>query len=118
MIQLVVCVHSASTLKALNNYEKEEKSLTKSRESRVMYFPPAYEKSPSGQTKKHAFRSKRGSPHNGTTVTSFVGAGVAATRRRRGVARVDVTGTQWIPAPNGHKVLLPWGWRAAAGLVG
>lgn len=79
----------------------------------------AYEKSQTGQTtKKHVFRGKRGSPHNGATVTSFVGAGVAATWRRRGVARVDVIGTQWIPAHNGHKVLFPWGWRAAARLVG
>lgn len=97
---------------------KKRSVLQKAGSRELCIFPLAYEKSPSGQTKKRVFRGKRGSPHNGTTVTSFVGAGVAATRRRRGVAWVDVTGTQWIPAPNGHKVLLPWGWRAAAGLVG
>lgn len=31
---------------------------------------------------------------------------------------MDVTGAQWIPAQHRHKVFFPWGWWAAARLVG
>lgn len=57
-------------------------------------------------------------PHDRATVTSFVGAGVAAARGRRRITGVDVNGTQLVPAEHGQKVLLPWGGWAVGRLVG
>ena len=71
-----------------------------------------------GQTKNHESGDGRHSPHDRATVTSFVGAGVAAARGRRRITGVDVNGTQLVPAEHGQKVLLPWGGWAVGRLVG
>ena len=71
-----------------------------------------------GQTKNHESGDGRHSPHDRATVTSFVGARVAAARGRRRITGVDVNGTQLVPAEHGQKVLLPWGGWAVGRLVG
>jgi hypothetical protein len=74
-------------------------------------------KQQTGKTEKHELGGERASPHDWAAVTSFVGARVAATWRRRGVTGVDVNRAQLIPTQHGQQVFFPWGGRAAARLV-
>lgn len=61
MIQLVVCGHFASTLKALTNYEKEEKRLVKAG-SRELHIFPQLLKSPK-LDKVRSMRSEANGAH-------------------------------------------------------